>query len=95
MFLWTKNIYCQFEYLLDEIKIYSLNYNTFPKIYFYKNDLFFLSQNYKSSEVIEEILLNHLRILSKVEMVWSLSKNELKDLFIRNDEKYRLNLITK
>ena len=81
---------------LDEIKIYSLNYNTFPKIYFYKNDLFFLSQNYKSSEVIEEILLSHLRILSKVGSgLKSLSKNELKDLFIRNDEKYRLNLITK
>ena len=57
---------------------------------------FFLSQNYKSSEVIEEIFLSHLRILSKVgNGLKSLSKNELKDLFIRNDEKYRLNLITK
>ena len=54
---------------LDEIKIYSLNYNTFPKIYFYKNDLFFLSQNYKSSEIIEEILLSHLKFCLKLEVV--------------------------
>ena len=57
---------------------------------------YILTNNKKSLQMVEEVLLSHLQITSTVyKKLKPLSAKECKELTSRDDEKYRLNLISK
>ncbi len=81
---------------IHDIKLFFKNYKTIPKVYLYNKKFYILTENTKSKNAIEEVLLSHLKITSNIFFkIKSLSKIECQELLSRDDEKYRLNLISK
>lgn len=80
----------------QDLQFFIKNYNSIPKIFLHNKKFYILAKNHKILNVIEEVLLSHLQITSNVHGKFKpLSIKECKELTSRDDEKYRLNLISK
>ena len=78
-----------------DLKTYFQNYNSKPKVFLYDRNFYILANNRKNLQMVEEVLLSHLKITSNVhKKLKPLSKKECRELISRDDEKYRLKLIS-